>query len=58
MPISVRHALLALLSDGPNYRLQARQGFGAHAGKVRPLNVGQPTALVGGEAARVTCSTR
>lgn len=39
--MSVRHALLALLSDGPRYGLQLRQEFEARTGDVWPLNVGQ-----------------
>ena len=39
--MSVRHALLALLSEGPQYGLQLRQGFEARTGEVWPLNVGQ-----------------
>src|ERR1700712_3242169 len=39
--MSVRHALLALLSDGPKYGLQLRQDFEARTGEVWPLNVGQ-----------------
>jgi len=39
--VSVRHALLALLSDGPKYGLQLRQEFEARTGDVWPLNVGQ-----------------
>jgi DNA-binding PadR family transcriptional regulator len=39
--MSVRHALLALLSDGPKYGLQLREEFEANTGKVWPLNVGQ-----------------
>src|SRR3954468_4428796 len=39
--MSVRHALLALLSDGPKYGLQLRQEFEAGTGEVWPLNVGQ-----------------
>ena len=39
--MSVRHALLALLSDGPKYGLQLRQEFEAKTGEVWPLNVGQ-----------------
>jgi DNA-binding PadR family transcriptional regulator len=39
--VSVRHALLALLSDGPKYGLQLRQEFEARTGEVWPLNVGQ-----------------
>ena|GEM_PF-26579 len=39
--MSVRHALLALLSEGPKYGLQLRQEFEARTGVVWPLNVGQ-----------------
>ena len=39
--MSVRHALLALLSEGPNYGLQLRQEFEFRTGEVWPLNVGQ-----------------
>jgi DNA-binding PadR family transcriptional regulator len=39
--MSVRHALLAILSDGPHYGLQLRQQFEARTGEVWPLNVGQ-----------------
>jgi len=39
--VSVRHALLALLSEGPNYGLQLRQEFEARTGEIWPLNVGQ-----------------
>jgi len=39
--VSVRHALLALLSGGPKYGLQLRQEFEARTGDVWPLNVGQ-----------------
>ena len=39
--MSVRHALLALLSDGPKYGLQLRQEFEARTGEVWPLNIGQ-----------------
>lgn len=39
--MSVRHALLALLSDGPRFGLQLRQEFEARTGEVWPLNVGQ-----------------
>src|SRR3977135_3610911 len=40
-PVSVRHALLALLSEGPKYGLQLREEFEARTGEVWPLNVGQ-----------------
>ncbi|GIH98808.1 PadR family transcriptional regulator [Planobispora takensis] len=39
--MSVRHALLALLSEGPRYGLQLQQEFTARTGEVWPLNVGQ-----------------
>jgi DNA-binding PadR family transcriptional regulator len=39
--MSVRHALLALLSEGPKYGLQLREQFEANTGQVWPLNVGQ-----------------
>jgi DNA-binding PadR family transcriptional regulator len=39
--MSVRHALLALLTEGPKYGLQLRQEFEAGTGEVWPLNVGQ-----------------
>jgi DNA-binding PadR family transcriptional regulator len=39
--MSIRHALLALLSDGPKYGLQLREEFEANTGQVWPLNVGQ-----------------
>jgi DNA-binding PadR family transcriptional regulator len=39
--MSVRHALLALLREGPKYGLQLRQEFEVRTGEVWPLNVGQ-----------------
>jgi DNA-binding PadR family transcriptional regulator len=39
--MSVRHALLGLLSEGPKYGLQLRQEFEEQTGDVWPLNVGQ-----------------
>jgi len=39
--MSVRHGLLALLSEGPKYGLQLRQEFESRTGEVWPLNVGQ-----------------
>jgi len=39
--VSVRHALLALLSERPKYGLQLRQEFEARTGEVWPLNIGQ-----------------
>jgi DNA-binding PadR family transcriptional regulator len=39
--MSVRHALLALLCEGPKYGLQLRQEFEDRTGEVWPLNVGQ-----------------
>jgi DNA-binding PadR family transcriptional regulator len=39
--MSVRHALLALLTEGPKYGLQLRHEFEERTGDVWPLNVGQ-----------------
>jgi DNA-binding PadR family transcriptional regulator len=39
--MSVRYALLALLSEGPKYGLQLREEFEDRTGEVWPLNVGQ-----------------
>jgi DNA-binding PadR family transcriptional regulator len=39
--MSIRHALLALLAEGPKYGLQLRQEFESRTGEVWPLNVGQ-----------------
>src|SRR4051794_16103792 len=39
--MTVRHALLALLTEAPKYGLQLRQEFEARTGDVWPLNVGQ-----------------
>jgi DNA-binding PadR family transcriptional regulator len=39
--VSIRHALLALLSEGPKYGLQLRNEFEGKTGDVWPLNVGQ-----------------
>ena len=39
--MSVKHALLALLSVGPKYGLQLREEFVSGTGEVWPLNVGQ-----------------
>jgi DNA-binding PadR family transcriptional regulator len=39
--MSVRHALLALLSEEPKFGLRLRQEFEARTGEVWPLNVGQ-----------------
>jgi DNA-binding PadR family transcriptional regulator len=39
--MSVRHALLALLSEGPTYGLLLAQEFEARTGDVWPLNTGQ-----------------
>ena len=44
--MSVRHAILALLSEGPKYGLQLRQEFEARTGEVWPLNVGQVYATL------------
>ncbi len=45
--MSVRHALLALLSEGPKYGLQLREEFEARTGEVWPLNVGQVYTTLG-----------
>jgi len=39
--VSIRHALLALLSEEPKYGLQLRQEFESRTGEVWVLNVGQ-----------------
>jgi DNA-binding PadR family transcriptional regulator len=39
--VSVRYALLALLSEGPKFGLQLQQEFESRTGDVWPLNVGQ-----------------
>jgi DNA-binding PadR family transcriptional regulator len=39
--MSVKHALLALLSEGPKYGLQLREEFETGTGELWPLNVGQ-----------------
>src|SRR5476649_1018562 len=39
--MTVRHALLALLSEGSKYGLQLRQEFEASTGEIWPLNIGQ-----------------
>jgi DNA-binding PadR family transcriptional regulator len=39
--MSVRHALLALLCEGPNFGLKLQQEFESSTGEVWPLNVGQ-----------------
>jgi DNA-binding PadR family transcriptional regulator len=39
--MSIRHSLLALLSEGPKYGFQLRQEFEESTGEVWPLNVGQ-----------------
>ena len=44
--MSVRHALLALLSEGPKFGLQLREEFEARTGEVWPLNVGQVYATI------------
>ncbi|HTZ91203.1 MAG TPA: PadR family transcriptional regulator [Streptosporangiaceae bacterium] len=41
MAVSVPHALLALLTEGPKYGLQLREEFESRTGEVWPLNVGQ-----------------
>lgn len=39
--MTIRHALLALLSEGPKYGLQLGQEFESRTGEVWPLNTGQ-----------------
>jgi len=39
--MSVRHAMLALLSEGPKYGMRLREEFEARTGEMWPLNVGQ-----------------
>ena len=39
--MSVRHAILALLSEGPKYGLQLQKEFESSTGDVWPLNIGQ-----------------
>jgi DNA-binding PadR family transcriptional regulator len=39
--MSIRHALLALLSEGPKYGLRLREEFEERTGEVWPLNIGQ-----------------
>jgi DNA-binding PadR family transcriptional regulator len=39
--VSVRHTLLALLSEGPKYGPQLREELGARTGEMWPLNAGQ-----------------
>ena len=39
--MSVRHALLALLTEGPKYGLRLREEFEVGTGEVWPLNIGQ-----------------
>jgi DNA-binding PadR family transcriptional regulator len=39
--MSVRHALLALLSEAPKYGMQLRDEFEAATGDIWPMNVGQ-----------------
>jgi DNA-binding PadR family transcriptional regulator len=39
--MSIRHAMLALLSEGPKYGLRLREEFESRTGEVWPLNVGQ-----------------
>ena len=39
--MSVRHAILALLSEGPKYGLQLQKEFESNTGEVWPLNIGQ-----------------
>jgi len=38
--MSIRHAILALLSEGPKYGLQLQKEFESSTGEVWPLNIG------------------
>jgi DNA-binding PadR family transcriptional regulator len=44
--VSVRHTLLALLSEGPKYGRQLREEFGARTGEAWPLKAGQVYAAL------------
>ena len=44
--MSVRHTLLALLSEGPKYGRQLREEFEARTGGAWPLNAGQMYAAL------------
>jgi DNA-binding PadR family transcriptional regulator len=44
--MSVRHAILALLSEGPKYGLQLQKEFESSTGEVWPLNIGQVYATL------------
>jgi len=44
--MTIRHALLALLSEGPKYGLLLKDEFEARTGEVWPLNVGQVYATL------------
>jgi len=39
--MSIRHAILALLSERPKYGLQLQREFESSTGEVWPLNIGQ-----------------
>jgi DNA-binding PadR family transcriptional regulator len=39
--MSIKHAMLALLSEGPTFGLKLQQDFESNTGAVWPLNVGQ-----------------
>ena len=44
--MSPRHALLALLSEGPSHSLQLREELGARTSETRPLNLGRVVTLL------------
>ena len=44
--MSIRHALLSLLSEGPKYGLRLREEFESRSGEIWPLNVGQVYATL------------
>jgi len=45
--MSIKHGLLALLSDGPRYGYELRSGFEACTGGAWPLNAGQVYTTLG-----------
>jgi len=56
--MSIKHALLALLSEGPKYGLQLRQEFETRTGEVWPLNVGQVYTTLQGWSTPTTPRTK
>ena len=56
--MSVRHAILALLSEGPKYGLQLQKEFESSTGQVWPLNIGGSSDLKGVGHPRIGAATR